>query len=52
MERLIETNIDKKAVLEMEKKWKLMQDKNRALITEVGFLRKEVDHKEIEMEKI
>ena len=52
MERIIESNIDKKTVLEFEGKSKILQEKNRALFTEVIQLRKEMEGKDNELEKV
>lgn len=40
MERLIETNVDKKMVLELETKSKLLHEKNKTLFSEVVSLGK------------
>jgi hypothetical protein len=51
MERLIETNVDKKMVLDLESKSKLLHEKNKTLFSEVVSLRKDVESKDNELEK-
>ena len=51
MDRLLETNVDKRTVFDIENKFKLLQDKNKIIFTEVINLRKELESKDVEMEK-
>lgn len=48
---MLEGNTDKRNVFELENKNKLLLEKNKVYFTEVVHLRKEVDHKENELEK-
>ena len=51
MERIIESNVDKKTLMEYEGKSKILSEKNRALFTEVIQLRKELESKDNDLEK-
>ena len=52
MERLIESNVDKKAVLELENKSKILSETNKTLKLEVVRLRKEFETKDNELERV
>ena len=51
MERLIDLNVDKRLLLETEKNYKILQEKNKSLLGEVVHLRRDLDSKEVELEK-
>jgi hypothetical protein len=51
MEKLLEQNIDKRSVFDLENKNKLLSDKNKVIFTEVVNLRKELEYKDSELEK-
>ena len=51
MDRVLESNLDKRTVFETENKNKILNEKNKVLLTEVQNLRKDYDHKETELEK-
>ena len=51
MDRVLESNLDKRTVFETENKNKILNEKNKVLLTEVQNLRKDYDHKENELEK-
>lgn len=44
-------NIDKRLVYELDNKNKLLQDKNKVIFTEVINLRKDLEHKDSELER-
>jgi hypothetical protein len=52
MERLIESNIDKKTVHELENRSKLLAEANKTLKLEVARLRKDTEQKDNELEKV
>lgn len=47
----MEGDADKRAVFEVENKCRIITDKNKTLMTEVINTRKEMDVKEVELEK-
>lgn len=49
--KLVEGDVDKRTVFDIENKCRIIQDKNKTLMTEVINMRKEMDSKEIELEK-
>ena len=51
MDRMLENNLDKRTVFETENRNKILQEKNKVLLTEVQSLRKDNDHKDNELEK-
>lgn len=51
MEKLIEQNVDKRVIYDLENNNKLLQDKNKTLTTEVVRLRKDMDTRDNELEK-
>lgn len=51
IDKIIENNVDKRAIYDLEKKFSLLQEKNRALYAEVINSRKQLESKDAEMEK-
>ena len=52
MDRMLDTHLDKRTVYDLDSKNKLLHEKNRTLFTEVVSLRKEMEQKESEFEKM
>jgi hypothetical protein len=51
MEHLLESDGEKRSAYEVEGRCKILQDKNKTLLSEVIALRKELDQKDYEVEK-
>lgn len=51
-EKAVSDNIDRRLVYELESKNKLLTDKNKIIFAEVITLRKDIETKDAELEKI
>lgn len=51
-EKAVSDNIDRRLVYELESKNKLLTDKNKIIFAEVITLRKDIETKDVELEKV